>query len=165
MDPATQHALAAFPDLLEAHFAQIPPDLRNWAPPSWQGVPSEPFTPIEQLCHVRDIEVDGYHVRLTRTLNEACPTLGSLDGETLARQRNYASADASEVLKAFRAARRSTVVLVSSLREEHLARTAVFAEHGTVTLRALVHLLCSHDQQHLAGIQWLLARMSARSPA
>jgi hypothetical protein len=34
-----------------------------------------------------------------------------------------------------------------------------------VTLRTLVHQLCSHDLQHLAGLQWLLGRMAAsRSP-
>jgi hypothetical protein len=133
MDPATQHALASFPDLLEAHFAQIPAQLHTFSPAAWDGVPSEPFTPIEQLCHVRDIEIDGYHVRLSRTLNEDCPTLATIDGEALARQRNYASADADEVLRAFRAARRSTVVLVSALREEQLTRSAVFAEHGRLT--------------------------------
>jgi hypothetical protein len=28
-------------------------------------------------------------------------------------------------------------------------------------LRGLVHLLCSHDQQHLAGLHWLLAKIDA----
>jgi hypothetical protein len=28
-------------------------------------------------------------------------------------------------------------------------------------LRALVHYLCSHDQQHLAGLQWLLGKVDA----
>ena len=29
-----------------------------------------------------------------------------------------------------------------------LARTAVFEGYGVLTLRGLVHYLCSHDQQH-----------------
>jgi hypothetical protein len=33
-----------------------------------------------------------------------------------------------------------------------------------VTVRGLVHNLCSHDQQHLAGLQWLLARIAAGTP-
>ena len=28
-----------------------------------------------------------------------------------------------------------------------------------ITVRGLVHMLCSHDQQHLAGLQWLMARI------
>jgi len=38
------------------------------------------------------------------------------------------------------------------------ARTGVLEGYGPLTLRSLVHYLCSHDQQHLAGLQWLLAR-------
>jgi hypothetical protein len=37
----------------------------------------------------------------------------------------------------------------------------VFEGYGPVTLRALVHYLCSHDQQHLAGLQWLLGKIEA----
>ena len=50
--------------------------------------------------------------------------------------------------------------LISSLTPQQLARAAEF-EGYRVTLRGLVHNLCSHDQQHLAGMQWLLAKMAA----
>ena len=43
-----------------------------------------------------------------------------------------------------------------------LERAAVFEGYGPVTLRALVHYLCSHDQQHLAGLQWLLGKIARR---
>jgi hypothetical protein len=171
MTHATLTALAAFPDLLEAHYGAIPQGFANWAPPSWEGVPSEPFTALGQVCHVRDIEIDGYHVRLRRTLREDHPRLESIDGEALARERDYAHANAADALAAFRAARHDTLDLLAGLAPHQLARTAVFAEHGVVTVRALVHYLCSHDQQHLAGLQWLLGRIdslqrqSARSAA
>jgi zinc-binding alcohol dehydrogenase family protein len=66
MNNTTLNALAGFPEQLEAHYAAIPGEFLNWGPPSWDGIPSEHFTPIEQVCHVRDIEIDGYHVRLQR---------------------------------------------------------------------------------------------------
>jgi hypothetical protein len=161
MDRVTLTALTVFPDLLEAHYGSIPAGFADWAPPSWDGIPSERLTAIEQVCHVRDIEIDGYHVRLRRTLHENHPRLESLDGDSLARERGYATADAALALAAFRAARARTVELVTGLSPQQLERTAVFAEHGAITLRSLVHLLCSHDQQHLAGLQWLLARIAA----
>jgi hypothetical protein len=160
MNPTTLAALAAFPQHLEAHYAAIPDALKQWAPPSWEGVPSEPFTAIEQICHVRDIEVDGYRPRFRRTLDETDPVLASIDGEVFARERCYAAADAAEVFADFRAARAETVRLIRSLTPGQLARTAVF-EDRPATLRSLVHYLCSHDQQHLAGLQWLLGRMEA----
>jgi hypothetical protein len=65
------------------------------------------------------------------------------------------------VLAAFREARAKTVEMLAKLGDEQLARTARFEGYGTVTLRSLVHYLCSHDQQHLAGLQWLLGKIEA----
>ena len=158
---ATLSALAAFPAELEKHYAAFPPDFVHWAPPAWDGVPSEPFTAIEQVCHVRDIEIEGYQVRFRRTLEEDEPLLASIDSEAVARQRYYAGSDVRRVFAAFRAARAHTLDLLSGLGAAQLARRAQFEGYGPVTLRALVHYLCSHDQQHLSGLQWLLGKIDA----
>lgn len=164
MDPITLAALADFPHRLEAYFGAVPVEHRNWRPASWEGIPSEPFTPIEQVCHVKDIEIDGYHVRLRRTLQETNPLLESIDGERLAKERSYAAADSEQIFRGFAQARRETVALIAKLTPQELARVAEF-EGNAVTVRSLVHNLCSHDQQHLAGLQWLLARMTAPAPS
>lgn len=161
MIDATLDALAGFPAQLERFYAQVPREQANWAPASWDGVPSESFTPIEQICHVRDIEIDGYQVRFRRTLTETNPLLPSLDGYALARERGYARSDVAAVLDAFRTARARTVSLLSGVSAADLERPALFADYGAVTLRSLAHYLCSHDQQHLAGLQWLLGGIAA----
>jgi DinB family protein len=161
MNQMTLNALARFPEQLEAHYAAIPKEFINWAPPSWDGIPSEHFTPIEQVCHVRDIEIDGYHVRLHRVLHESNPTLVSIDSVSLAIERSYATSSAEEAVAAFQAARAKTLKLISGLTAGQFSRTAVFEGYGTVSLRSLVHYLCSHDQQHLAGLQWLLGKIEA----
>src|SRR3982751_3215309 len=115
MNPVTFDAMAAFPAALEAHYAAFPPRFVNWAPPSWDGVPSEPFTAIEQVCHVRDIEIEGYHVRLQRTLQETSPLLPSIDSERLAVERSYGTANVDEVFAAFRIARAQTLKLIGNL--------------------------------------------------
>jgi hypothetical protein len=163
MDPITLAALADFPNQLEAYYSVVPGQYKNWRPASWDGVPSEPFTPIEQVCHVNDIEIDGYHVRILRTLEELNPLLASLDGEALALEHSYATADTAAVFAQFRRARARTMELVANLTPGQLLRAAEFEGHR-VTLRGLVHTLCSHDQQHLAGMQWLLGRMAASTP-
>jgi len=161
MDQITLQALADFPRLLEAHFAQIPPEFRTWRPDSWDGVPSEPFSAIEQICHVRDIEVDGYHQRIRRMREELHPTLASVDGERLAEVRQYARADPTKVFASIRAARTTTLAMITALTPQDLTRTGEFGSYGTLTLRSLIHYLCSHDQQHVAGLQWLLGKMTA----
>ena len=162
----TLSALEAFPAELEKHYAAFPRDFVHWAPPSWEGVPSEPFTAIEQICHVRDIEIEGYHQRFTRTLTEDVPLLPSIDSEAVTRQRNYAAEDPATVFAAFREARVHTLSLLRGLETRELDRRATFEGYGPVSLRALVHYLCSHDQQHLAGLPWLLGKIDvARSAA
>lgn len=161
MNPVTFATLEAFPSELERHYSAFPPDFVHWSPPSWAGVPSEPFTALEQICHVRDIEIEGYQVRFRRTLSENEPFLPSIDSEEVARQRNYGAADAAAVFDEFRAARAATMRLLRGLEPAQLDRPATFEGYGAVTLRGLVHYLCSHDQQHLAGLQWLLGKIDA----
>jgi hypothetical protein len=158
----TLDALAAFPPALERHYAAFPPELVHWTPASWDGVPSEPFTAIEQVCHVRDIEIEGYQVRFRRTLAEDSPFLPSIDSEPIAKERNYGAADVAQVFAGFRAARAETIALLRSLGPAEFDRRAEFEGYGPVTLRGLMHFLCSHDQQHLSGLQWLLGK-SART--
>ena len=54
------------------------------------------------------------------------------------------------------------MALIKDLTPAQLERTAVFEGYGPLTLRSLVHYLCSHDQQHLAGLQWLLGKLAVR---
>ena len=120
------------------------------------------MTALEQLCHVRDIEVDGYLVRISRTLAEDEPTLVSLDTDALARERRYGEDDAAAALQAFRAARERTLGILADVPDGGWERRAHFEGYGPVTLRGLVHYLCSHDQQHLAGLQWLAGKIACR---
>ncbi|MBC3920005.1 DinB family protein [Undibacterium sp. CY18W] len=161
MNTLTLDALASFPQQLEAHYSLIPQGFQHWAPASWDGVPSEPFTAIEQVCHIRDIEIEGYHLRFERTLNEHHPLLASIDSEPLAKERDYAGQDVAEVFASFRAARLKTMGIIRDLHDAQLNRTAEFEGYGPLTLRSLIHYLCSHDQQHLAGLQWLLGKIEA----
>jgi hypothetical protein len=55
MMDVTISELTAFPDRLAECFAMFPDALHHWRPSSWDGIPSERLTAIEQICHVRDI--------------------------------------------------------------------------------------------------------------
>jgi hypothetical protein len=155
----TLTTLAATPDRLDATFALVPAGFRSWKPASWDGIPGERFSPLGQVCHVRDIEIEGYQVRITRMLAEENPALVSLDGYELAEGRNYDAADPREALAAFRAARSATMRRLGELTADQLSRRGSFGEHGALTLRSLVHYLVKHDLQHLACLEWLLGRL------
>ena len=68
-------ALSAMPDEISGLIVQVPAGKLAWTPPTWEGIPGERFTALGQACHLRDIEIDGYHVRFGRTLREDRPDL------------------------------------------------------------------------------------------
>jgi hypothetical protein len=154
--------LAGMPEELEQLLARFGDADRGFRPDDWGGCPGETFSAIEHACHLLDIERDGYQVRLRRVLDEDRPELVSLDGYALAVQRGYAQRDPTDVLRAFRDARLSTLRLIEGLDETRLARSGVFAEYGIVTVDALLHYLRSHDLQHLACLEWLLGKLASR---
>ena len=153
--------LAAMPDQVEALMRTMPRDRLDWKPESWDGIPGERFSALEQACHLRDIEIDGYHVRFGRTLKERNPDLASIESYDLARERDYGADNADRALGAFRTGRAETIAMLKQASAADWARTATFAEYGAVTLRGLAHILRSHDLQHLACLHWLLAKMPA----
>ena len=161
LDRATLDALAAFPRQLEAHYAAIPAGYEHWRPVSWEGIPSEHFTAVEQVWHVLEVEIEGYQVRFQRTLHEDGPLLPSIDSEAVARERDYGSRKAEDAFARFREARALTMAVLATLDEQRLARRATFEGYGPTTLRGLAHFLCSHDQQHLAGLQWLSGQIAS----
>lgn len=163
MNSTTISALKVFPDQFEQFFKAIPKNSWNWSPESWEGIPSESFNAIEQICHVRDVEIDGYHIRFHRMLNESEPTLDSLDGYGLVQQKNYAQSDPMLVFKDIRVARAETLQLIESLTETQLGRAGYFEGYGRLTVAGLIHYLCSHDQQHLSGLQWLLGKIESQA--
>ncbi|MGH8403073.1 MAG: DinB family protein, partial [Gammaproteobacteria bacterium] len=47
------------------------------------------FSVLENVYHLRDIEIEGYGLRLQRLLAEDHPTLSDINGGQLARERRY----------------------------------------------------------------------------
>lgn len=153
--------LAAAPAQIEDAFRAVPRSYWAWQPADQGGSPGEPFAPVEHACHLRDIEIEGYHVRIQRMRDEERPDLVSIDGSALAKERGYLAADPFAAFAAFGAARQETLRIVEALDDAQLDRAGTFAEYGTVTLRGLLHYLRSHDQQHLACLEWLAGRAAS----
>jgi hypothetical protein len=139
----------------------IPIDKLNWKPKSWDGNPGENFSAIEQICHLRDIEIDGYHYRIHTMLKEDNPILKSVEGYKLAIERIYENNNLPEVISEFKIAREKTLNLIAKIENIHLDNTAFFEGYGTITLKALIHFLCSHDFEHLASLRWLLGKIES----
>jgi len=115
----------------------------------------EAFSAIGHACHLRDIEIDGYQLRIRRLRTEPDPDLESLSGEQLAVERAYEAADPGNVLHEFEEARRQTLETLRAVTAEEWSRTGHFEGYGTVSLLRLVEILAEHDEGHLKALAQL----------
>ena len=122
------------------------------------------FSALENLCHLRDLELQGYAPRIKRMLDESDPALPDFDGARAAAENNYHSQEPDLALQTFRTARRENVAKLRSLTEEQLKREGTLEGVGKITLRRLAEMMREHDQGHLEDLRFLRQRLeSARS--
>jgi hypothetical protein len=120
----------------------------------WRTRPSpEEFSVVENVCHLRDIEVEGYAQRITRILNETNPTLADVDGARLAIERDYNNQELEPALETFTQTRERNVGLLRKLAESDYDRAASLEGVGEITLRKLIAMMNEHDEGHLEDLR------------
>jgi hypothetical protein len=112
------------------------------------------FALVEQACHLRDLEREGYLVRARRILAEDLPELAPFQGDVVARERDYLAQDAAAAARDFAAARAELVALLAKATPAELRREALFDGERT-TLGGLVAMIGEHDAEHRAEIEAL----------
>ena len=117
------------------------------------------FCLIEQACHLRDLELEGYAFRMRRMLEERDAVLAGFEGDVVARERNYMVQDPRDAAAEFAIARGDFVARAEALTEAQWARTATFGGN-TITVRDLVSMMVEHDEGHRAEIA-ALAQLEA----
>lgn len=118
----------------------------------------EEFSIVENVCHLRDIEVDGYAQRIARILNETNPTLADVDGARLAIERDYNSQQLEEALEVFRQTRERNVQLLRTVAADDFHRKAILEGAGEIDLLRLVTMMNDHDEGHLDELKRLVTR-------
>src|SRR5947209_5610128 len=148
-----------FRDLLE-FLAATPGNVRQLS----QGIAADElkrkpstdeFSFLENVCHLRDIEQEGYTVRISKLLNERDPVLPDIDGARLARERDYNSEDFETALREFERLRENNVRVLSLLSAESLNRSGVFEGVSTINLKTLADMMREHDEAHRAELKGL----------
>jgi len=113
------------------------------------------FSLQEHACHLRDIEIEAYRVRLECILAEPTPTLADIDGGMLARDREYHRQDLATAQSVFAAVRADMVHRLASLLPEERRRTGVMAGVGEISVDGLVEMMLAHDAEHVADLAQL----------
>jgi hypothetical protein len=115
----------------------------------------EEFSLVEHACHLRDLEREGYLVRVRRMLSEKAPELEPFDGQAVAASRDYLNQDAHAAAQDFAAARRELLAILAPLSGDDFRREAMFSGKR-ITLADLVALIDSHDGEHREEIESIL---------
>jgi hypothetical protein len=123
---------------------------------------AQTFSCVENVWHLRDIEIEGYARRLRRTLEEDHPTLPDLDGTRMAIERWYNEQPVATALAEFAAARRANVERLRSVTLMQLARTAMMETVGEVTLAQILQMWREHDAGHRRDFAELRRLLAAR---
>ncbi len=105
------------------------------------------FSLGEHACHLRDLEREGYLVRVRRLLAEDAPALTGFDGDAVAAASDYPSQDARAAAREFADARGELLGLLAPLTASELARAATFMDEP-VTFAAVVAMIVEHDREH-----------------
>jgi hypothetical protein len=148
-DESIQNAisqLSATPTLLRELLGAM--DLKKLRTKAAPGV----FSPLEDAWHLRDIETEGYLVRIQRMLTEESPLLEDLNGDEMAIERRYNELELAPALEGFASARAESISVLKVLQPDARARYAQFANR-TINLRGLIEMMVEHDQGHLSNIR------------
>jgi hypothetical protein len=146
--------LARTPEVVREHLARMDVGkLRRKPSPSL-------FSPLEDVWHLRDIEREGYLVRIRRILSENVPVLEDLDGDRMAIERRYNELEIAPAITGFAAARAESLTLLTGLPTEAWMRRAHFADR-VIDLQTLINTMVDHDQGHLSSIRGVYVRSIA----
>jgi hypothetical protein len=123
----------------------------------------EEFSVVENVYHLRDIEIEGYTARISRILLENNPLLPDIDGGRLAVERNYHNQNLSEALQAFTVARNQNIQTLSGLAREQFDREGILEGVRSVTIRGLLLMMRDHDADHLLQLSSIRGRAAIAS--
>jgi hypothetical protein len=117
------------------------------------------FSALENLCHLRDLELQGYTPRIRCMLDESDPVLADFNGTRVAAEGNYNSQQPDLALQTFQTARSENVQKLRSLTAEQRKREGTLEGVGRITLRRLAEMMREHDEGHIEDLRVLRQRL------
>jgi hypothetical protein len=123
------------------------------------------FALVEQVCHLADLEDEGFAIRIRRILTEANPSLADFRGGEIAKERRYIEQPLAPALRRFEETRAANVATLSAASETALQRVGTQEGVGEVTLARVAEMMAAHDASHAGELRDLLAELGVDAPA
>ena len=121
------------------------------------------FALVEHVCHVADLEEEGFGVRIERLESELDPFLPDFRGDAIAKERDYLSQALAPALARFAAARERNRARIAKARD--LSRAGTQEGVGRITLGGVRDSMLAHDRGHASELLGLLRDLGVPPPA
>jgi hypothetical protein len=146
--------LAAMPAYIRHAFSSVA--AADLAKPGPDGM----FSPVEQVWHLADLEVEGFGYRIQALRSLPNPMLPDFDGTAVAISREYKCLSLEEGLQRFEDARRENLKRLRSVTDTQWQNSGMQDGVGTVSLCDMPIFLRQHDRAHMEEIRvWFHNRM------
>ena len=156
-----QSEVVARGDNLTTNAAELAELVASFPAESLLSPLDDEFCAVEHVCHLRDLERDGFTPRIRSVIDHDDPLLFDFDGAGVAAASEYRSENALEALNAFLEARRHNAELVRAVADADFARVGHYEARPPITLDAIVAGMLDHDRDHLDRLRAMLARAGA----
>jgi FMN phosphatase YigB (HAD superfamily) len=107
------------------------------------------WTPVEILCHLRDVDQEVNLPRIRRILEEDNPLLAGIDTDDWAITRAYSTQSGPDAMRGFMQARMNILNILMGLPSEAWQRPCRHTIFGRTTLAELVNFMATHDRNHI----------------
>ena len=141
------HELALMPDYLRHSFASLPADELTTS--GSDGL----FSPVEQVWHLADLEVEGFGFRIEALRSQVDPMLPDFDGTAVAIARDYRGLSLEQGLQRFERARRENLQRLSTITDAQWSNAGTQEGVGKVSLCDMPVFLRQHDMAHMEEIR------------
>lgn len=123
---------------------------------------AQAFSALEQVCHLSDLEREGYGVRIERLIGEEQPLLPDFDGGKIAAERDYNKRQLELMLDAFADSRAANLRALNKLSLADFERSGTLETVGHITLETLLVKMREHDEGHLQELNELREQLLKR---
>ena len=139
---------------LKGHLAAFLGMVSDLDQPAWTRCPrAGEWSPVEIICHLRDVEIEVNQPRIEAVLDQRNPFVHAADPDAWAETRAYALQNPEEALGLFTLARKQTIARLQALEPGDWLRPARHALIGPTTLSEIAAIATDHDLLHLAQLR------------
>lgn len=139
--------LEDMPSYLEQCFNHLPKEQTTLNGPNGE------FSPVEQIWHMADLEIEGFSRRIEIMLSGSNIEMPGFDGTKAAMERNYKALSLEDGLAKFKAARKKNIGLFRKLDIGSWTKKGILEGVGEIAVCDMPAFITQHDAAHRSEIE------------